>query len=209
MRKILILLICLMLITGIFFGAVSLSNLLTGKESGPEKDGVSESPSAKDRITETVSGTGFTEAVFETDASGGQIGRILVCILSKDGSCLDIIEIDTGVSYTMTQKLYTELTPEKVTLPQTVRFSELYTYYGDGRAYEAGLKIIGEMLGLKLERCAVFDTGGFDEEFYKKVRECTGAGTVYHELPVIRHNETILPDTEDIENMMYDVLYLD
>lgn len=54
------------------------------------------------------------------------------------------------ISYTMTSELYRELTASNVTLPQTVKFSELYHYYDDDRSFEAGKKILSEMLGINV-----------------------------------------------------------
>lgn len=57
------------------------------------------------------------------------------------------IHIPGNVSYTMSSDLYKKLSAANVTVPQTVTFTELYHYYDDERAYEAGLDIINEMLG--------------------------------------------------------------
>ena len=207
MRKYIILIICLLLIMGAVFTGVFLKNRMKPDSPSPQHGDITKSPNDRAGISPSVTPGGYAEVVYEADREKQSIDRIMVAVLSGDGERLTLIGIDTDISYTMTKELYNELTPEKVTLPQTVLLKGLYGYYGDERAFEAGIKIIGEMLGIKLERCAVFDSGGFDPGIYKSARECGNALVEEYELPVVRHNETTLPDTEGAAQILYDALY--
>ncbi len=84
--------------------------------------------------------------VFVTNSETGKIEHILIEILRCASNKLDYIRIDPEVSYTMSAKLYSSLTPDNTELPQTVTFSELYRYYHNDKAYEAGRQIVNEMI---------------------------------------------------------------
>lgn len=97
--------------------------------------------------------------VFEVNSETGRIENILIEILRCASVRLDYIRIAPEVSYTMTSTLYSTLTVDNTELPQTVTLSELYRYYHNEHAYEAGVKILSEMLNYNIKYyTAIFDT---------------------------------------------------
>ena len=80
----------------------------------------------------------------------GRIENVLIEILRCNQVKLDYIRIAPEVSYTMTSKLYSELTPDNTELPQTVTLSELYRYYENDKAYDAGRRIISELINFNV-----------------------------------------------------------
>ncbi|MCR5639823.1 MAG: hypothetical protein K6G04_00560 [Lachnospiraceae bacterium] len=201
MRKIVLLVITLLLLTLAVFAGFSLINTQRGERKPMPV--ITKVPEPK------LNPAGFSQIIYEIDTDSGRIANILAGIISQDKSCFDLIGIDTDISYTMSGELYSELTPANVTLPQTVRMYNLYEYYGSDKAYDAGRQIIGEMLGIRFESSAVFEAGGFDEDLYLKARQCENAEVRYHELPVIRHNENTLPDADAIGNMIFEIIRSD
>lgn len=101
--------------------------------------------------------------VFVTNSETGKIEHILIEILRCAANKLDYIRIDPEVSYTMSAKLYSSLTPDNTELPQTVTFSELYRYYHNDKAYEAGRQIVNEMINFNAPYYTAVTDVAFDE----------------------------------------------
>ena len=117
------------------------------------------------------------DLLFVTNSETGRIERILIEILSCTSGKLDFIGIDTDVSCTMSAKLYGELTPDNTELPQTVTFSELYRYYHNDKAYDAGRRIISELINFNiLYYTAVEDTVFEEFMYYRGSGETAEAG---------------------------------
>ena len=113
------------------------------------------------------------ELLFVTNSETGRIEHMLLAVLNCAAGKLNLIGIDTDVSCTMSGKLYSELTPGNTELPQTVTFSELYRYYRNDRAYEAGRRIFGELINFNIPYYAAVEDVVFDEFMYYND---TGAG---------------------------------
>ncbi|MCQ2496650.1 MAG: hypothetical protein MJ131_08685 [Lachnospiraceae bacterium] len=89
--------------------------------------------------------------VFATNPGTGKIEHIILEGLDCVQPLLSFIYIDPDISYTMSSGLFRKLANKNALLPQTVTFSELYRYYENDKAYEAGQSILGEMLGLEID----------------------------------------------------------
>ena len=127
------------------------------------RDGGYERPSGSDNtavLTKTP-----TEIIFDVDPETRQIDQMLVVILRSGEGKLDIIRIDTDVSYTMSAGLYTALTPDNTVLPQTVTFSRLYKYYDNDKAFDAGRRIAAEMLSIDIIYYTAMKDDDFDRIF--------------------------------------------
>ena len=117
------------------------------------------------------------DLLFVTNSETGRIERILIEILSCTSGKLDFIGIDTDVSCTMSAKLYGELTPDNTELPQTVTFSELYRYYHNDKAYDAGRRIISELINFNILYYTAVEDTVFDEfMYYRGSGEAAEAG---------------------------------
>lgn len=90
------------------------------------------------------------EIIYDVNFETGRIEEMLVGILRSTEGKIDYLRIDTDVRYTMSASLYSSLTPDNTTLPQTVTFSELYRYYHNDKAFDAGRRIISEMLSFAI-----------------------------------------------------------
>ena len=136
--------------------------------------------------TGTASGTSSSvlnmmpvDLLFVTNSETGRIENILIGILNCATGKLDYIGIDTEVSCTMSGKLYDELTPGNTELPQTVTFSELYRYYHNDRAYDAGRRIISELINFNIPYYTALEDTVFDGLiYYKKTGDSLEAGFV-------------------------------
>ena len=187
------LVLCLLLITVSVFGGYALANSIrngsigTGAGKNPGKNAekgtdknsegkISGTPGADENpdLSQTpVLSKTPAEVIYDIDFDTGRIGEILVGILNTTENRLDYLRIDTDVMYTMSAGLYSALTPDNTTLPQTVTFSELYRYYHNDKAFDAGRRIIGEMLNYGIPYYSamprrdferLFSTEGYDEE---------------------------------------------
>ena len=81
------------------------------------------------------------EIIYDVNFETGRIEEMLVGILRTTEGKIDYLRIDTDVMYTMSASLYSSLTPDNTTLPQTVTFSELYRYYHNDKAFDAGRRM--------------------------------------------------------------------
>ncbi len=106
------------------------------------------------------------DLLFVTNSETGRIEKILIEILGCIPGKLYLIGIDTDVSCTMSAKLYGELTPDNTELPQTVTFSELYRYYHNDKAYDAGRRIISELINFNILYYTAVEDTVFDEFMY-------------------------------------------
>ncbi len=140
-----------------------------GVTGGADADGTAD-PSGKTQESGNDAGYDNTvllkttsEIIYAVDPETHRIDQILLGILGSGKGKLDYIRIDTDVSYTMSAGLYTLLTPDNTTLPQTVTFSELLKYYNSDRAFDAGRRILSEMLSCNI----VYYTAMTGENFNK------------------------------------------
>ena len=175
-----ILILCLLLITAAVFGGFALANSIRGgNSSGSGNTG--NSPANPGSTADNYANSGKTakallstpiEVIYDVDFNTGRIEEILIGILKTASGRLDYIRIDAGVMYTMSSTLYSALTPENTTLPQTVTFSELYRYYGNNKAFEAGRRIISELLSISVDYYCALPDENFDRLF--SVRQIDG-----------------------------------
>ncbi len=164
------LILSLVLVTVAVFGGFALakairSNPETG--TGPKQQAPADN---ENRPSQGGSKAGVVltnpiEVIYDVDFETGRIEQILISILNTYSSKLDFIRIDTNVMYTMSASLYSALTPENTTLPQTVTFSELYRYYGNDHAFDAGRRIIGELLSVNTDYYCALPERDFDRVF--------------------------------------------
>ena len=117
---------------------------ITGQNTDDPENG-EKAPITSDVISMTP-----VDLVFELNSETGRIENILVEILRAREGRLDYIRIAPEVSYTMSSRLYGELTPDNTELPQTVTFSELYRYYQNNKAFDAGRRIISELINFNV-----------------------------------------------------------
>lgn len=89
--------------------------------------------------------------VYVTDYESGKIENLAVQVFDTVGMKVSFITLDPEIMYTMTGTLYRALANGNVLVPQTVKMRELYGYYGNPAAYEAGRKIVSELLGTDID----------------------------------------------------------
>ena len=61
--------------------------------------------------------------------------------------------------------------PDNTQLPQTVTFSELYRYYRNDKAYEAGRRILNELIDLNVPYYTAIEDTVFDSFVYFKASD--------------------------------------
>lgn len=163
--------LCLVMVTIAVFGGFALANLIRGQqnpEAGQDVPDISlqgEDPNTvrtgEDTGSEPGTGSGNysipvlnrtpVEVIYDVNFETGRIEDILIGILRAIDGKIDYIRIDTDTGYTMSASLYTQLTPDNATLPQMITFSELYRYYHNDKAFDAGRRIISEMLSFNIQ----------------------------------------------------------
>jgi len=92
-----------------------------------------------------------SSVIFVTDFETGKIEKLALEIIDTINMSAKYIYFDTDISYTITPALYRKLANGNVLLPQTVKLKELYGYYGADTAFEAGRKIVGELVGKEID----------------------------------------------------------
>ena len=175
-KSILFLILSLLLITAAVFGGFALAkSIFNGSGKNPDPYHNPERPSSSGtpgpaQVHDPGSKTGVlaanpTEIIYDVDPETGKIEQIILSILNTYTSKLDYIRIDTDVMYTMSSSLYSSLTPRNTTLPQTVTFSQLYRYYDNNLAYDAGRRMIGELLNMNIDYYCALPEQDFDMIF--------------------------------------------
>lgn len=175
------LVLCLILITAAVFGGYALANSIrsgsfgtgsgknpgksTDKSNGPNSSGTPDITNDPDLSQTPVLLKTPAEVIYDFDPDTERIDAILIGILNTTENRLDYINIDTDVMYTMSAGLYSALTPDNTTLPQTVTFSELYRYYCNDKAFDAGRRMIGEMLNLSIPYYSAMPEYDFERLF--------------------------------------------
>lgn len=106
--------------------------------------------------------------VYVTDYETGKIDRLALEVFDTINMSASIIYLDPEISYTMTASLYRKLANGNVLLPQTVKLSELYGYYGVENAYEAGKDILSELIGLEIDHYISFSKEYVLEDFLEE-----------------------------------------
>jgi len=109
----------------------------------------------KEKDVGSVSGR-FNSVVYVVDYESGKIECMLLELFDTVGMRVSAVYFDTDISYTMTAGLYRSLADHNVLLPQTVTFRELYGYYGNDAAFDAGRRILEEMTGRTFDGFSVF-----------------------------------------------------
>ena len=166
-RGILILAVSLLLITAAGFGGFALATHIRNEngKTASNETGKPLTPSKQPDEPVAVLNRTPVAVIYDFDTETGRIANILLGVLRTLDGKLDFIRIDTDVRYTMSATLYSELTPENTTLPQTVVFSELYRYYHKDGAFDAGRRIIGEMLIFNVPYYTAMPVEDFDRLF--------------------------------------------
>ena len=183
-----ILVLCLFLILAAVFGGYALANSIRngGVNKGTDKNenkgngvintndntGGNGTTDNDGKTADSNTGTGTivlsktpVEVIYDVNFETGRIDEILIGIMRTTEGKIDYIRIDTDVVYTMSANLYSSLTPDNTTLPQTVTFSELYRYYHNNKAFDAGRRIISEMLSFSIYYYSAMPDYDFEKLF--------------------------------------------
>lgn len=171
---------CILAALAGYKGARYLASRITSEaEQNAEKAGLFKPQGVEEDLTEKIiNGTGSTSLsklrpsilMYVVDYETGKIEYLALEVFDTVSMEASFIYIDPDVSYTMTGSLYRALANGNVLVPQTVKFSELYGYYGTPAAFDAGKKIAGEMLGTPIDYYAAYtaEQGG-DELSIKRI----------------------------------------
>jgi len=172
--------VCILAALAGYKGAGYLASRITAEaEQNAEKAGLFKPQGVEEDLTEKIiNGSGSTTMsklrpttlMYVVDYETGKIEHLALEIFDTVSMEASFIYIDPDVSYTMTGSLYRALANGNVLVPQTVKFSELYGYYGTPAAFDAGKKIAGEMLGTPIDYYAAYtaEQGG-DELSIKRI----------------------------------------
>lgn len=103
--------------------------------------------------------------IFGTNPGTGRIEHMVIECLDSLNFAITYIYIEPEISYTMSSTLYRKLANKNALLPQSVTFTELYNYYKNDKAYEAGRSILSEMLGYEIDYYTALPLGDFMSVF--------------------------------------------
>lgn len=168
--------LCLLVSLAAYKGARLLAAGMTKEaEQNAEKAGLFKPKGVEVGLTEKlINGTAGSTAsdlrplsiLYLMDYESGKVEKLVLEVFDTVSMKVSFMYLDPDISYTMTGSLYRALANGNVLVPQTVRFSEIYSYYGTAAAFDAGKKIAGEMLGTPIDHYAVYtpETGGEELE---------------------------------------------
>ena len=137
---------------GAYKGARLLADeITTDAEKQAEKAGLFKPEGIEDDMSKKlVNGEGTVEKlrpmnlIYSVNYETGKIEKLAVQIFDTVSMKVSFVYFDPEITYTMTGTLYRSLANGNVLVPQTVRLSELYSYYGNASAFDAGRRIISE-----------------------------------------------------------------
>lgn len=164
--------LCLLVSLAAYKGVRLIAGSITREaEQNAEKAGLFKPKGVEEDLTEKlINGTAGSAAsnlrplflIYLMDYESGKVEKLVLEVFDTVSMKVSFIYLDPDITYTMTGSLYRALANGNVLVPQTVRFSELYSYYGTAAAFDAGKKIAGEMLGTPIDHYAIYtaDSGG-------------------------------------------------
>lgn len=103
--------------------------------------------------------------IYSVNYETGKIEKLAVQIFDTVSMKVSFVYFDPEITYTMTGTLYRSLANGNVLVPQTVRLGELYSYYGNASAFDAGRKIISELLGMEVDFYSAFSKENISNDF--------------------------------------------
>jgi hypothetical protein len=167
---------------GGYRGARYLADRITAEaEANAERAGLFKPMGVESELSEklvngekTVNSLRPMSLIYVMDYETGKINDLAVEMFDTVSMRVKFIYFDTDISYTMTGTLYRSLANGNVLVPQTVMLSELYSYYGNDSAFDAGRLVVSELLGRDIEYYMSFSTGDEPEDF--KIRRVTALG---------------------------------
>ena len=171
---------CILAALAGYKGARYLASRITSEaEQNAEKAGLFKPQGVEEDLTEQIINGTRNETLsklrplfllYVVDYETGKLEDIVLEIFDTVSMEVSFVYIDPDITYTMTGSLYRALANENVLVPQTVKFSEMYGYYGTPAAFDAARKIAGEMLGTPIDYYAAYtlDQGG-DELSIKRI----------------------------------------
>lgn len=153
-----------------------------GKKSGMEADMSSEEVMYENGLDEAEDdGTSLSQMpvniMFVNNPASGKLEHMVLEVLNCSEPVAAYIYIDPAISYTMSSDLFRKLANQNALLPQTVTFSRLYSYYDSEKAYDAGRRILAEMLGIEINYYTAFNIGDFMSAF-SVIEEASDSGTL-------------------------------
>lgn len=171
-KTVLIVLLAVILIAAAVFGGFAGAGYLKNRsfpnavsENEPSRDPVYDNTYEVTEGSYTALNMTPVTAVFVVNSETGRVDNVFIEILRCNEVKLDFIRLAPEISYTMSSSLYSELCAGNTQLPQTVTLSELYRYYHNDKAYEAGRKIISELINFNV----LYYTGIYDKDFEKYI----------------------------------------
>ena len=112
--------------------------------------------------------------IYVMDYETGKIEDLAALLFDTVSMRASLIYFDADISYTMTGTLYRSLANANVLVPQTVKLSELYSYYGNDAAFDVGRVVMSELLGRDIEYFRSFSADSIPEDF--TIRRITALG---------------------------------
>lgn len=166
--------VCIVLVGAAVFGGYKAAVFFSGQGAAKADRGVSQGvkrDAGADTSDQSISSQGSLTALNKTpvgiiyvvDSETASIDNVFIEVLRCNDIKLDFIRLDPKISYTMSAQLYSELSVDNTELPQTVTLSELYRYYKKDKAYEAGRRIIGEMINFNAPYYTAVENIVFDK----------------------------------------------
>lgn len=129
-------------------------------DDGPRDDGLStvitDEPEMKPEVFDLI---------YAVNSENGTVEQLILEDLDCVNGVLRYLCIDPGISYTVSESLFRSLANGNATMPQYVTFSKIFTYYGSEKAYDAGRRILEEMLGIKIDYYTAVPIGDFMSVF--------------------------------------------
>ena len=176
--------VCLLAGLGGYKGARYIADRITSEaERNAEKAGLFKPQGVEESLTEQIiNGTNDIKTsklrpltlLYLVDYETGKVQKLALEVFDTVSMNASFIYLDPDISYTMTGSLYRALANGNVLVPQTVKFSELYSYYGTYAAFDAGKKIAGELLGTPIDYYAALTAEEGGDEL--KIQRITALG---------------------------------
>lgn len=138
----------------------------TAGESG-EQDGAREEGGAEEagRPAEGEAPERIVNLIYGFSAGEKKITALVLEVWERPSGSLCYVTIPADTSYQMSKKLYRSLTADEPELPQIVRLFNLYGYYEEDQAFEEGVRIAEELLGLEITYHTVLPDKTFGKYF--------------------------------------------
>lgn len=137
--------------------------------------------------------------IYSVDSETRKVKAMVIEVLNTHTNNLDYLTIPVESEFIISNEVYQRMCAAGVDAPQIIRMESINDYFDNDRAYEYGILILEDCLGIDIGYYTAFDSSEFDRIF--NISETSGA---YEISPTILTEANQYKTDDDIDGMIKD-----